>query len=346
MITFMRRYRRGLQGACSRHRRLRGLALRVRHERIRRQGRAQADTVATVNGETITAEQYQDRYQSATSSTTRSPTAAGSTPELAEQLGLPQRVVDEMVHRAGRRPARGRRGPGPHRRGVQRRRPRHARVPGQRALLDGPLPPLPPGRAAWRPSRSSGASSPCARSSGSSWAACASPTPRSSRRGACAGRRCARAGRMVELAPLVAAATASDRGGGRVPQGARRGVQAARAPQDPVRARHSQGLGAEGQRRRRREVLHRASQGVRDAGARCTAVHLLVRVAETGGSEAEDRARAKVADAIKRAKARRGFRQAGPRDVGGSRLQGQGRRPGLGEQGRRWCRSSSRRCSR
>src|SRR4029434_9605140 len=36
--------------------------------------------------------------------------------------------------------------------------------------------------------------------------------------------------------------------------------------------------------------------------AQVHAVHLLVRVADTGGSEAEDRARVKVAEAIKRAK--------------------------------------------
>ena len=60
--------------------------------------------------------------------------------------------------------------------------------------------------------------------------------------------------------------------------------------------------------------------------------HILVRVGETGGSEAEDRARIAVADAIRRAKAGEDF-GACPRDLGGRGLEAERRGAGLGEEG-------------
>ncbi len=102
MITFMRRYRRGLQvGLLRRHRRLRGLAVRVRHERLRRQGRARPATRwRRSTARAISRRQYQERYQSVPRDATRRVNRGRLSPELAEQLGLPQRVVDELVTEA------------------------------------------------------------------------------------------------------------------------------------------------------------------------------------------------------------------------------------------------------
>ena len=96
MISFMRRYRRGLQG---------GLLLVIAAfvaslfvfgtSGFGGKGE-EGDTVATVNGESISRRQYQERYQSVLEYYSQSNRGRLS-PELAEQLGLPQRVVDEMV---------------------------------------------------------------------------------------------------------------------------------------------------------------------------------------------------------------------------------------------------------
>ena len=58
-----------------------------------------ADAVATVNGERISRRQYQDRFQGYLEMYSRG-NQGRLTPELAEQLGLPQRVVDELVTEA------------------------------------------------------------------------------------------------------------------------------------------------------------------------------------------------------------------------------------------------------
>jgi len=100
MITFMRRYRKGLQV---------GLlvviiafvaSLFVFGSRSFDGSSGEAgDRVATVNGERITRKQYQDRYQAVMeyySQVNRGRLSA----EMAEQLGLPQRVVDELVTEA------------------------------------------------------------------------------------------------------------------------------------------------------------------------------------------------------------------------------------------------------
>src|SRR5256712_5813002 len=100
MITFMRRYRKGLQV---------GLlvviiafvaSLFVFGSRSFDGSSGEAgDRVATVNGERITRKQYQDRYQAVMeyySQINRGRLSA----EMAEQLGVPQRVVDELVTEA------------------------------------------------------------------------------------------------------------------------------------------------------------------------------------------------------------------------------------------------------
>lgn len=61
-----------------------------------RGGADSVNAVATVNGETISRRQYQDRFQAYLEMYSRG-NQGRLTPELAEQLGLPQRVVDELV---------------------------------------------------------------------------------------------------------------------------------------------------------------------------------------------------------------------------------------------------------
>ena len=100
MITFMRRYRKGLQV---------GLlvviiafvaSLFVFGSRGFDGGGSEAgDRVATVNGERISRKQYQDRYQAVMEYYSQM-NRGRLTAEMAEQLGLPQRVVDELVTEA------------------------------------------------------------------------------------------------------------------------------------------------------------------------------------------------------------------------------------------------------
>ncbi|HYY05242.1 MAG TPA: peptidylprolyl isomerase [Candidatus Limnocylindria bacterium] len=98
MITFMRRYRRGLQV---------GLlvvivafiaSLFVFGQRGFGDG-AGRDVVATVNGESIPLTRYQQRYQAFTEAYARMYRDRFS-PELAERLGLPQQVVNELIQEA------------------------------------------------------------------------------------------------------------------------------------------------------------------------------------------------------------------------------------------------------
>jgi peptidyl-prolyl cis-trans isomerase D len=96
MITFMRRYRRGLQVGLLVVIAAFVASLFVFGSSGFDQSAARADTVATVNGETITRKQYQNRYQGYLEMYSQGQQGR-LTPELAEQLGLPQRVVDELV---------------------------------------------------------------------------------------------------------------------------------------------------------------------------------------------------------------------------------------------------------
>ena len=96
MITFMRRYRKALQIGLLVVIAAFVASLFVFGSSGFDQGAARPDAVATVNGETITRRQYQDRFQGYLEMYSRG-TQGRLTPELAEQLGLPQRVVDELV---------------------------------------------------------------------------------------------------------------------------------------------------------------------------------------------------------------------------------------------------------
>lgn len=299
MITFMRRYRRGLQG---------GLLLVIAAfvaslfvfgtSGFGGKGE-ETDTVATVNGESISRRQYQERYQSVLEYYSQSNRGRLS-PELAEQLGLPQRVVDEMVtervvaqravteglaltdeefnaavHAMREFQDNGRFSMDRYRRFLQvrgveaeqelRRFLTMRKV--QRLVVGGVRVTDPEVEQAWGLRREEVRAG---------WA-------------------------MVELAPLVAAATASAEEVAEYLKGhpdefkqpERRKIQYVSITPKDVAPKISDA-----------DVEKYYTEHLKEfeTPAQVHAVHLLVRVADTGGSEAEDRARAKVAEAIKRAK--------------------------------------------
>src|SRR5215467_11814263 len=98
MITMMRRYRRALQI---------GLLIIIAafvatSVFVFGQGSLRGDSgtsVATVNGEPITLERYQRRYQNFVNAYSER-LGQRFTPELAERLGLPQQVVEDLVQEA------------------------------------------------------------------------------------------------------------------------------------------------------------------------------------------------------------------------------------------------------
>jgi peptidyl-prolyl cis-trans isomerase D len=299
MITFMRRYRRGLQG---------GLLLVIAAfvaslfvfgtSGFGGKGE-ETDTVATVNGESISRRQYQERYQSVLEYYSQSNRGRLS-PELAEQLGLPQRVVDEMVtervvaqravteglaltdeefnaavHAMREFQDNGRFSMDRYRRFLQvrgveaeqelRRFLTMRKV--QRLVIGGVSVTDPEVDQAWGLRREEVRAG---------WA-------------------------MVELAPLVAAATASAEEVAEYLKGhpeefkqpERRKIQYVSITPKDVAPKISDA-----------DVEKYYTEHLKEfeTPAQVHGVHLLVRVADTGGSEAEDRARAKVAEAIKRAK--------------------------------------------
>jgi len=99
MITFMRKYRKGLQIGLLIVIAAFVASLFVFGSSGFDKGGERADAVAKVNGETISRRQYQDRFQGYLEMYSRG-NQGRLTPELAEQLGLPQRVVDELVTEA------------------------------------------------------------------------------------------------------------------------------------------------------------------------------------------------------------------------------------------------------
>ena len=99
MITFMRRYRKGLQVGLLVVIAAFVASLFVFGSSGFDKGGETGDAVARVNGEAISRRQYQDRFQGYIEMYSRS-SQGRLTPELAEQLGLPQRVVDELVTEA------------------------------------------------------------------------------------------------------------------------------------------------------------------------------------------------------------------------------------------------------
>ncbi len=98
MITFMRRYRRTLQVGL-----LVVIAAFVASLFIfgssRIDGGGGPDAVATVNGEAIPVERYQRRYQEYLNAYSQM-LRERFTPEMAERFGLPQQVVDDLVQEA------------------------------------------------------------------------------------------------------------------------------------------------------------------------------------------------------------------------------------------------------
>jgi peptidyl-prolyl cis-trans isomerase D len=96
MITFMRRYRKVLQVGLLVVIAAFVASLFVFGSSGFDAGGARSDTVATVNGETISRKQYQERFDVYLEMYART-NRGRLTAEMAESLGLPQRVVDELV---------------------------------------------------------------------------------------------------------------------------------------------------------------------------------------------------------------------------------------------------------
>src|SRR5262245_19723351 len=96
MITFMRRYRKGLQVGLLVVIAAFVASLFVFGSSGFDKGRVRGDSVASVNGETISRQQYQERldvYRERLSLNNQARRSAG----MVETLGLPQRVIDELV---------------------------------------------------------------------------------------------------------------------------------------------------------------------------------------------------------------------------------------------------------
>jgi peptidyl-prolyl cis-trans isomerase D len=99
MITFMRRYRRGLQVGLLVVVAAFVASLFVFGSRGFDSGGAAANAVATVNGENISVERYQRRYQEYLNAYSQMLRDRFS-PEMIERLGLPQQVVNDLVTEA------------------------------------------------------------------------------------------------------------------------------------------------------------------------------------------------------------------------------------------------------
>jgi peptidyl-prolyl cis-trans isomerase D len=306
VITFMRRYRRLLQigllmviGAFI-------ASLFVFGQRGFGDG-AGRDTVATVNGESIPVARYQRRYQ-AYVDTYAQVYRDRFSPELADRLGLPQQVVNDLIQEALI---------------VQRARAEGLEVNDEE--LNAQIQAVPAfnenGRFALKRYQE------FLRRRGSTAAAFedemrreltrlkiesavrggAKVTPAEVEHAFVLRREEVRAAwALVELGPLIAAATVSDDEPGRYlsahpdefRQPERRKILYVTLTQKDF---FSPVADAEVARYYREHV--REFEEPRQVHA----AHVLVRVPESGGSEAEDRARAKVADVIRRAKAGEDF---------------------------------------
>jgi peptidyl-prolyl cis-trans isomerase D len=304
MITFMRRYRRGLQAGLLVVIATFVASLFVFGSSGFDQGAARADTVATVNGEAISRRQYQNRYQGYLDMYSQGQQGR-LTPELAEQLGLPQRVVDELVTEvavAHRAQAEGlalsdeefnaavhalREFQDGGRFSMERYR-RFLQIRGveaehdlrrfltmrkvQRLIVGGVRVTDTEVEQAWNLRREEVKAA---------WAS-------------------------IDLAPLVAAATVTDEelaeyhktSGEEFRQPERRKVQYVTLVPKDFAGKVSDA-----------EVEKYYTENIKEyeTPRQVQASHVLVRVGETGGSEAEDRARGKIADVIKRAKAGEDF---------------------------------------
>src|SRR5207245_11521486 len=96
MITFLRRYRRTLQGGLLVIVAAFVASLFIFGSSARDGGGGARDSVATVNGEKISVERYQRRYQEYLSMYAQMMRERFN-PEMAERLGLPQQVVEDLV---------------------------------------------------------------------------------------------------------------------------------------------------------------------------------------------------------------------------------------------------------
>lgn len=96
MITFMRRYRKGLQVGLLVVIAAFVASLFVFGSSGFDKGRVPGDSVASVNGETISRKQYQERLDVYVEMLSRNNQGRLSA-EMVETLGLPQRVIDELV---------------------------------------------------------------------------------------------------------------------------------------------------------------------------------------------------------------------------------------------------------
>ena len=304
MISFMRRYRKGLQIGLLAVIASFVASLFVFGSSGFDKGGARADAVATVNGETISQKQYQDRYQGYLEMYARS-NQGRLTPELAEQLGLPQRVVEELVTEAAIAQRADKEGLGlgdeefnaavhamrefqDNGRFSMERYRRFLQVRGvegerdlrryltlrkiQRLILGGVRVTDAEVEQAWELRREEVRAA---------WA-------------------------LVELAPLVSTATATDEEAAeylkthgdefKLPE--RRKVQYVTLVTKDFTPKLTDA-----------EVEKYYTEHIKEfeTPRQLHAAHVLVRVAETGGSEAEDRARAKIADVIRRAKAGEDF---------------------------------------
>ena len=110
---------------------------------------------------------------------------------------------------------------------------------------------------------------------------------------------------LVELAPIVARRQRHRRGSRRVFREAPRRVPPARPSARAVRDAEPQELHADSDATPRSRSTTASTPRSSRARDQVRAAHVLVRVPETGGSEAEDKARSKIADVIRRAKAGR-----------------------------------------
>jgi peptidyl-prolyl cis-trans isomerase D len=300
MITFMRRYRRSLQVAL-----LLVIAAFIASLFVfgatGRDGSAR-ESVATVNGSEISAERYQRRYQELLSTYAQMMRDRFS-PELAERLGLSQQVLEDLVQeelvvqRA-------------HAEGIDvSDEELAAQIHGIRAFQEG-------GRFTLR--RYEDVLKRAGYTTGAFESDMRRRLTRAKLQQAVRGgvrvsdgeieqawvaqREEVRAAwALVELGPLMAAATATDE----------------------ELAAYLKDHGAEFRQPERRQIQYvafplQAGPPISDAEVekyytehnkdfteprQVRAAHILVRVADTGGSEAEDQARAKVAEAIRRARA-------------------------------------------
>ena len=150
-----------------------------------------------------------------------------------------------------------------------------------------------------------------------------------SRPTASATSACAPRGPMRDVKPAMAAVQVADADLEPYVKTPPAAVQPARAAAAAVRAGRPQEPAAAGSRTRRSRPTTRSTRPSSRSRSASGSPTCCVRVPPVGGSDAENAAKAKVEDVIKRARGRRGLRQARAGDLGGQGQRGPGRRPRL-----------------